>query len=177
MWDLVFLFAVFLLLAVIFEFVRANMKKLLEANPRMRAARIGLEAATAEHQELIDQLRQVQARHKSVEEMIDLAKSRIAKLNETIAEIEPDKPVVVREIGKALRSNTIFEAAVTNRYLRFKNRPAVVGKMNPIWERKVEVVIWAQNRVEAKRAIEREFPADLGFELELGRAFSEVPPS
>jgi hypothetical protein len=173
-WDKIFLLGIFIALAVMFEVVRANMEKILEANPRMRNARADFEAATAEANEHIQAMRDAQRRLLGVNDAIDLAKNRINKLNDEIAEIQPDKPVVVRELGKPIKSNTMFDAVVANRYMKFHSRPAIIEKMNPIWGRQVEIVVWAPSRVDAKRAIEREFPGDLGFEVEYGRSFAEI---
>lgn len=173
-WDLVALFGLLMGLAIFFELIRANMRQIVEANPRMRQARVDLEEATREARAHIAQMRDAEKRKQELEDAITLVKSRIEKAERTIDEIRPTKPVLIKELGKPLKNNFPFDAVVTNRFMRFAKRPTIIEKLNPIWGRPTDVVAWAPNRVDAKRLIETEFPADMGFEIDLGRAFKDV---
>lgn len=173
MWDILAIFAMFLLLAVALETIRSNIGRVLEANPRARAAREDYDAAMDESRAQVADLRVLQGQRDAVRDAITLLNNRIRTVTESVQHIQPSKPVVIREIGKPLKTTALFEANVSNRYLKFANRPPMVERLNPVWGRSVLIQIWAISRLDAKRTLERQFPSDLGYEIDWGRAFAE----
>lgn len=173
MWDLLAVLAIFALLGVVLELIRASVPRILQANPRMRRAKQAYEESEVEIREAMAQLRQATERRDAAQEAVDSLTKRIAKLKEQIAEVMPHKPVVAREIGKPLKTTALFEAQVVNRYFRFSNRPPMAEKLNPVWARPVLIQVWAISRLEARRIVERNFPGDLGYDVSYGTAFAE----
>ena len=177
MWDLVAIFAIFVLLGIILELIRASVPRILQANPRMRRAKHEYEESERELVESLTQLKQMTERRDTAQESTNSLTKRISKLKEQIEEVKPHKPVVAREIGKPLRTTALFEAHVVNRYFRFSNRPPMAERINPVWARPVLVQVWAISRLEARRIVERNFASDLGYDVSYGAAFAEPTPA
>jgi hypothetical protein len=171
MWDLIAVFSLFLAMAGVLELVRSNMQRIIEANPRMAQARTDYETSTEDAKAHILHLRQLQAKRQGAADAIELARSRIDNLTKNIADVRPDLPILIKEFGKPMKNCVPFSASVTNRLLKYSTKPAVVERLNPVYGRQVEIVVWAQNRVDAKRIIEREYPADMGFTVIYSKAF------
>ncbi len=157
------LFAIALVLDLIARAAPAAVAQM----PLVRAARNRYLDVQAKGRKAMEDLAVAKARRDDFVDETMLIDARLRDARRRTANFAAGRMVLVHELGRSAPDRKMFEAYVINHMITNPNRPISIERVNPIYTEPQLLEVWAENLVEARQLMDKQYPKEEGFEVEL----------
>lgn len=166
MIELIYAFGALSAVALLIEIVAQATPAAVAQMPKIRQARESYEAISAKAKIALAEITGLKSRRDSLADELMLVEARLRDAKRRALAHAAGRTIFVIELGKNAPERKLYEAYVSNAALRSGNRAPHVERINAIFASPQLVEVWAEDLMEARRLLDRQFPREDGYEVE-----------
>ena len=166
MIELIYAFGALSAVALLLDVIARATPAAVAQMPKVREARERHEAIEAKAKLILAEITRLKQRRDSLSDELMLFEARLKDAKHRALAHAAGQTIFVIELGKNAPDRKLYEAYVTNPAVRSANRPPHVERVNAIFATPQLIEVWAENLVEARLLLDRQFPREDGYEVE-----------
>lgn len=164
--EVLYAIGAMLAIALVLDVIARAAPAAMAQMPRVRAARQRLQDVQLKGKRSLDEMAALKNRRDALLDDMMLIDARLRDAKRRTAAFAAGRLILVHELGKNAPDRKMFEAYVQNPAVNNPNRPIMAERVNPIYGTPQLVEIWAENLVEARETLDKQYPREEGFEVE-----------
>ncbi len=135
--------------------------------PAVRAARNRYVEIQSKGQRALSELTALKQRRDELIDETMLFDARVRDAKRRAQSFAAGRTILVHELGRSAPERKLFEAYVVNMAIANPNRPISLERINPIYVEPQLIECWAESLVEARQLMDKTYPKEEGFDVEL----------
>jgi hypothetical protein len=156
-----------LAIALVLDLIARAAPAAVAQMPLVRAARSRYLDTRAKGQKALEEVARLKSKRDEFMDETMLIDARLRDARRRMANFAAGRTILVHELGRSSPDRKMFEAYVVNPMIANPNKPISLERINPIYTEPQLLEVWAENLVEARQLMDKQYPKEEGFEVEL----------